>query len=57
MMLHGAGLKIPLALDGKIDVFFRQKPMSKNAQPIDRKVRSRIYGRGRGWVFTPRFQP
>ena len=28
--------------------------MTKNSQSVDNKVRSRIYGHGRGWVFTPR---
>lgn len=28
--------------------------MSKKAQSIDNKIRSRIYGHGRGWVFTPK---
>lgn len=27
--------------------------MTKHAQRIDNKVISRIYGHGRGWVFTP----
>jgi len=29
--------------------------MTKIPQSIDSKVRSRIYGHGRGWVFTPRY--
>jgi len=28
--------------------------MSKISQSIDNQIRSRIYGHGRGWVFTPR---
>jgi len=28
--------------------------MQKNTQTIDNKIRSRIYGHGRGWVFTPK---
>jgi hypothetical protein len=28
--------------------------MSEKTQSIDNKVRSRIYGHGRGWVFTPK---
>ncbi len=28
--------------------------MGKHAQSIDRKIRSRIFGHGRGWVFTPK---
>jgi hypothetical protein len=35
-------------------MFFRQKTMSEKSQSIDSKVRRRIYGHGRGWVFTPR---
>ena len=27
--------------------------MGKHAQRIDKKVRNRIYGHGKGWVFTP----
>jgi len=29
-------------------------PMSKHARSIDLSVRSRIFGNGRGWVFTPK---
>ena len=28
--------------------------MNTKSQPIDKQVRSRIYGHGRGWVFTPK---
>ena len=28
--------------------------MANNTQPVDAKVRSDIYGHGRGWVFTPK---
>ncbi len=28
--------------------------MQKNSQSIDSKIRSRIYGNGKGWVFTPK---
>lgn len=28
--------------------------MGKHAQSIDRKIRSRVFGHGRGWVFTPK---
>ena len=31
-----------------------KKTMQKQSQPIDSQVRSRIYGNGRGWVFTPK---
>lgn len=34
--------------DGKNDVFFRQKVITKNLQPIDSKACYRIYGCGRG---------
>lgn len=26
----------------------------KKSQPIDSRIRSRIYGHGKGWVFTPK---
>ena len=28
--------------------------MANNTQPVDAKVRSHIYGHGKGWVFTPK---
>ena len=28
--------------------------MNKQLQPVDAQVRSRIYGNGKGWVFTPK---
>jgi hypothetical protein len=29
-------------------------PMAKHAQSIDLSIRSRVFGNGRGWVFTPK---
>ena len=31
-----------------------KKTVQKQSQPVDTQVRSRIYGNGRGWVFTPK---
>jgi hypothetical protein len=31
-----------------------KNPMAKHAQSIDLEIRSRIFGNGRGWVFTPK---
>ncbi len=41
-------------IDGNNDCFSRQKIMTKDAQSIDSRIRSRIYGNGKGWVFTPK---
>ena len=38
----------------KTPIFCVRFSMSENAQTINSRVRSRIYGHGRGWVFTPR---
>ena len=34
------------------DVFFLKKFAADIMQPIEQKILSRIYGRGRGWAFT-----
>jgi hypothetical protein len=40
--------------DGKEYYNFRHILMNLPAQSIDAQVRSRIYGHGKGWVFTPK---
>lgn len=40
--------------DGNNYYFSRQKNVAKHAQSIDLSIRSRIFGNGRGWVFTPK---
>lgn len=44
----------PLDLTEKIPTFSVKKTMVKPPQTIDSKIRSRIYGHGKGWVFTPK---
>lgn len=43
-----------LVLTKKSCTFPVRVPVKIDAQPIDFKIRSRIYGYGRGWVFTPK---
>lgn len=43
-----------LDLTEKIPTFFVKTTVVKPPQTIDSKIRSRIYGHGRGWVFTPK---
>ena len=43
-----------LALPEKMAIIPVKKPMPKHAQSIDLSVRSRIFGNGRGLVFTPK---
>lgn len=38
----------------KKPIFFVRKMSLKTPQSIDSKIRSRIYGNGKGWVFTPK---
>lgn len=46
--------KMNLVLTEKKATISVKTPMSKHAQSIDLSVRSRIFGNGRGWVFTPK---
>ncbi len=43
-----------LVLTEKRTIIPVKNPMAKHAQSIDSSVRSRIFGNGMGWVFTPR---
>jgi len=43
-----------LVLTEKKAIISVKTPMSKHAQSIHLSVRSRIFGNGRGWVFTPK---
>lgn len=43
-----------LVLTEKQPIIPVKNPMAKHAQSIDLSVRSRVFGNGRGWVFTPK---
>jgi hypothetical protein len=43
-----------LVLTEKQTIIPVKTPMAKHAQSIDLSVRSRVFGNGRGWVFTPK---
>lgn len=43
-----------LVLTEKKAIISVKTSMSKHAQSVDLSVRSRIFGNGRGWVFTPK---
>jgi hypothetical protein len=43
-----------LVLTEKKPIISVKNTMAKHAQSIDLSVRSRIFGNGRGWVFTPK---
>lgn len=47
-------LKKDLVLTEKKVIFPVKNSMARHAQSVDSSIRSRIYGNGRGWVFTPR---
>lgn len=48
------GIKKVLVLTEKEPIFPVNTPVNIQSQSIDHQVRSRIYGHGRGWVFTPK---
>lgn len=43
-----------LVLTEKQTIIPVKTPMAKHAQSIDLSIRSRVFGNGRGWVFTPK---
>jgi hypothetical protein len=43
-----------LVLTEKISNIPVNNPMTKHVKSIDSSLRSRVYGNGRGWVFTPK---
>jgi hypothetical protein len=43
-----------LVLTEKRTIFPVKNSMAKHAQSIDLSIRSRVFGNGRGWVFTPK---
>lgn len=43
-----------LVLTEKHTIISVKNPMAKHAQSIDLYLRSRVFGNGRGWVFTPK---
>jgi hypothetical protein len=43
-----------LVLTEKKTIISVKNPMAKHAQSIDLFIRSRVFGNGRGWVFTPK---
>lgn len=43
-----------LFLTEKEGIFSVKDKMARNSQSVDLSIRSRIYGHGRGWVFTPK---
>jgi len=47
-------LEMNLVLTGKDGIISVKKRMAKHSKSIDLSIRSRIYGHGRGWVFTPK---
>lgn len=55
-MVHSfaIGRWICLGLTGKIGDFTVRYRMIESRQSIEEKVLSRVYGHGRGWLFTPR---
>lgn len=47
-------LQTGLAVTGKRPIFSVENKVSHSTQTIDASIRSRIYGHGKGWVFTPK---
>lgn len=46
-------LPVGLVLSQKLYSFCYKNDLMNNVQPVDKQIISRIYGHGRGWVFSP----
>lgn len=53
-MINDGQNKTCLVLTGKTPTFPVINGLNSDSQSIDYKIRSRIYGYGKGWVFTPK---
>jgi hypothetical protein len=51
---HSNALSLGLLLTVKMGLISVKTTMARHAQSVDLDIRSRIYGHGKGWVFTPK---